>query len=241
MTKSEIIRFVVLRSIGNFLVLFALFGVVATFGPTIYYELQFRIIQAKGITFKVVEDEALFGDVLARTKHISVEKKTETPSLISTIFSSEKEHIIVPKDTDFSVIIPKIGATAQIIPNVNPENEKEYLEALSRGVAHAKGSVFPGMKGNVYLFAHSTDSFWNVGRYNAVFYLIKDLDFGDPLMVFFENKRYNYVVTDSKIVDPEDVDLLVKSQTGTEEHLILQTCWPPGTTWKRLIVLAKAK
>jgi hypothetical protein len=40
------------------------------------------------------------------------------------------------------------------------------------GVAHAKGTVFPH-KGNIYLFAHSTDNWWNVGRYNAVFYLLK--------------------------------------------------------------------
>ncbi|MBI3282683.1 hypothetical protein HYZ70_01240 [Candidatus Curtissbacteria bacterium] len=36
MTRSEIIRFLILRSIGNFLVLFAIFGVIATFGLALY-------------------------------------------------------------------------------------------------------------------------------------------------------------------------------------------------------------
>jgi len=43
------------------------------------------------------------------------------------------------------------------------------LPILQKGIAHAQGSVFPGMQGNIYLFAHSTDNWWNVGRYNAVF------------------------------------------------------------------------
>jgi sortase A len=110
-----------------------------------------------------------------------------------------------------------------------------------QGVAHAKGSVFPNLKGNTYLFAHSTDNFWDVGRYNAVFYLLKDLKKGDDVIVFFENKRYNYVVTGSKITDPSNVSYLVNAQKGNEQQLILQTCWPPGTTLQRLLVFAKPK
>ena len=33
MKPSELIRFLILRTIGNFLVLFAIFGILATFGP----------------------------------------------------------------------------------------------------------------------------------------------------------------------------------------------------------------
>src|SRR5262249_41872912 len=92
--------------------------------------------------------------------------------------------------------------------------------------------------GTTYLFAHSTDSFWNVGRYNAVFYLLKDLKVGDDIIVFFQNRRYNYKVTETKIVDPSEVSLLTKAQQS-DEQLVLQTCWPPGTTWKRQLVIAK--
>ena len=46
MSKAEITKFLVLRTIGNFLVLFGLFGVVMTFGKPLYYELKFKIIQA---------------------------------------------------------------------------------------------------------------------------------------------------------------------------------------------------
>jgi LPXTG-site transpeptidase (sortase) family protein len=61
---------------------------------------------------------------------------------------------------------------------------------------------------------------------------------GDSISVYFENTRYNYKVDHTVIKDPNDVDLLIHSQVPGKEQLILQTCWPPGTTWKRLFVVA---
>ena len=231
MTKKEIARFLILKTIGNFLVLFALFGFFATFGPALYYEVYFRIAQAKGVRYVV----------------LNTPEKTETANLrpatksFGDLLSGPLEKILVPKDTQFSIVIPKIGASEKIIPNVDSSNEDEFLTVLQKGVAHTKGSVFPGISGTTYLFAHSTDNFWNVGRYNAVFYLLKDLGIGDDVIIFFENERHNYKVVDSKIIEADDVSHLIKSQEGGEEKVILQTCWPPGTTWKRLIVTAKPK
>lgn len=157
---------------------------------------------------------------------------------MSSLIVNSKEVLMIPKDTQFSVLIPKIGANAIVIPNVDPSNQDEYLAALKKGVAHAKGTVFPGLPGTTYLFAHSTDNFWDVGRYNAIFYLLKDLVTGDDVTIFFSGKRYDYKVDTTEIIDPSDVDLLVNAQK-TPEQLVLQTCWPPGTTWKRLLVIAK--
>lgn len=235
MTKQEIIKFVILRTIGNFLVLFALFGFFATFGPTLYLELQFRITQAQGIKYKVVDPTPDKRSELGRL----VEKNKKVSSRLPK--STGKERILMPKDTDFSIVIPRIGANAEVFPNIDPEKPDEFLPILQKGIAHAKGTVFPGMKGNIYMFAHSTDNFWNVGRYNALFYLLKDVQIGDDVDVFFENVRYSYIVTDSKVVDGEDVSYIRDSQNQSEETLILQTCWPPGTTWKRLLLIAKPK
>ncbi len=234
MSKSEIIRFLILRSIGNFLLLFSLFGVGMTFGPTLYYEVQFRIAQARGVHYKVVEQNpSLLGVLLKK------QKEEQIPSGLSAVLSGPKEQILIPKDTLFSILIPKIGASSQVFPNVDSTNQDEFLKILQKGVARAKGPVFPGQIGNIYLFAHSTDNFWDVGRYNAVFYLLKELSLGDDITIFFEDKRYNYKVTESRIVDPTDVSFIVHSQQERSKQLILQTCWPPGTTWKRLVVIAK--
>lgn len=234
------IRYLVLRSIGNFLVLFAIFGVLSTFGPALYFEVSYRIAQWRGINYNVVDPSQVKN--ISPLGQLMIKEGTSKPvssSGFGALLAGPKEQIIVPKETQFSIVIPKINANANIIPNVDPANEAEFTDALQLGVAHAKGTVFPGHTGNIYLFAHSTDNFWNVGRYNAIFYLLKDVSPGDEVIVYFENVRHNYVVTETKIVDPTDVSYLVDSQKNPDETLIMQTCWPPGTTWKRLLVFAK--
>lgn len=240
MTRSDIIRFLILRTIGNFLVLFALFGVFATFGPALYYEIQYRIVQARGIEYTVVDSHESIETPLGRVLE-EKEKENIAEGGLAEVLTGSKEKILIPKDPKFGLVIPKIGANSKIIPNVDASNEKDFLPILYQGIAHAKGTVFPGIPGNIYLFAHSSDNFWDVGRYNAVFYLLKDLTKGDDVVVFFENKRHNYLVSKSVILDASDVSYLVKSQEVGEERLILQTCWPPGTTWKRLLVIARPK
>ena len=165
MTKSDAIRFVILRSIGNFLVLFAIFGVLATFGPALYYEAQYRIIQVRGVRFSVAKEIPI-----VPTNETSEPVPKPTISF-ADILSGPKEQILIPIDPLFSILIPKIGANARVFPNVDPSNPNVFLPILQNGVAHSQGTFFPGQKGNIYLFAHSTDNFWDVGRYNAIFYL----------------------------------------------------------------------
>ncbi len=230
MTRQER-KFFILRSIGNFLLLFAIFGVFSTFGPALYFEVQFRVIQARGITYKIADSESV-------TEIVKGEDKSQ-PSF-GDLLTGEKEQEIAAPDEEFSIVIPKIGAASKISPNVDPSNEDSFLPVLKTSVAHAQGTVFPGMPGNIYLFAHSTDNFWDVGRYNAIFYLLKDLEVGDEISVFYQGERHNYFVSDKQIVDSDDVSLITDANTGNEQ-LILQTCWPPGTTWKRLLIFARPR
>lgn len=224
MTRKETVKFVVLQSIGNFLVLFAIFGVLATFGPALYYEAQYRVMQVRGVHFSVAQAPTFSKGSVG----------------FADILSGPKEQILRPIDTLFSILIPKIGANAKIFPNVDPSSSTIFLPILQKGVAHSEGTFFPGQKGNIYLFAHSTDNFWDVGRYNAIFYLLKNLGKGDEVVIFYQNVRHNYVVTDSKIISPLEVSYITKPNSG-KELLVLQTCWPPGTTWQRLMVFAEPK
>lgn len=225
MSRSEIIKYLVLRSIGNFLVLFAIFGVFATFGPALYYEAQYRIIQIRGVRFSVVQ---------------KVHPVSKPNIGFADVLSGPKEQILTPIDPLFDILIPKIGANAKVFPNIDPSDSNAFLPVLQKGVAHAQGTLFPGQTGNIYLFAHSTDNFWNAGRYNAIFYLLKDLKEGDDIIIFSQNVRHNYAVKNLSIVNPSEVSFITHAQTG-KEQLILQTCWPPGTTWQRLMVFAEPK
>lgn len=136
---------------------------------------------------------------------------------------------------DFRIIIPRLGIDSKIIANVDPINEGEYNQKLQEGIAHARGSYLPDGGGPIFLFAHSAGSLLNIAQYNAQFYAVKDLDVGDDIEILYQGKRYIYKVSDKKIIAPQDLDYIRESTN----QLFLQTCWPPGTQWQRLVVSAK--
>lgn len=150
----------------------------------------------------------------------------------------KKANVIVPIDTKFGIVIPKIGANAHVIPNIDPFNESAYQKALTRGVAHARGTVFPGERGNIFLFAHSSVDFYIASKYNSIFYLLSKLEKNDKISLFYNGVEYKYVVSEKKTVNPSDVSYLSTNYKIQTSNLILMTCWPPGTTLSRLLVIA---
>lgn len=169
--------------------------------------------------------------------------KAETKYQISTNFKSKFADSLKPiplwevPDKNYSVYIPKIQAISRVIGNVDASDEKAYLQALKIGVAEASGLAHPGQKGTTYLFAHSTDGPWNFARYNAIFYLLDKVEKGDIVEIVYKGKLYKYSVSSKSVLGAQDTQYLVPQDK--EEQLILQTCWPPGTAWKRLVVVAK--
>jgi sortase A len=208
----------IFKIIGNALIIFAFLGFLLTYGPILQIELGYRVTrlvepkQTEPVTaggFEAVLNKAVMGEIEG-----------------------------VP-DPAFSLIIPKIHAKSKIIANVDAASESAYLEALKNGVAHAKGTVLPGNPGNIYLFAHSTDSPLNILRYNAVFYLLRELEINDEVYIYYQGIKHRYLVTDKKIIEPTDISYLSPYSPDQRETVILQTCWPPGTTFKRLLIFAK--
>lgn len=148
----------------------------------------------------------------------------------------EQKVVITPDNFEFSLVIPKIGLNTRVFPNIDSGNPDIYLPILKKGVAHALHSSLPNQSGPVFIFAHSTDNFFNLTRYNAVFFLLSKLDQGDSIYLFYNNQQYHYQVTHQQVVSPEDIPDLVSSIK--DNTLILQTCYPPGTTLKRLLLFA---
>jgi sortase A len=144
---------------------------------------------------------------------------------------------VIPVDKNFSIVIPKIRVNTKVIKNVDPFDSKIYQKALTQGVAHAKGSGLPGFPGNTFIFAHSATDWAQANQYNAVFYLTNKLETGDEIIIYYEGSRYQYTVTEKKIVSGTDINYL--SNNLNTKTLTLMTCWPPGTTLKRLIIIAQ--
>lgn len=144
---------------------------------------------------------------------------------------------LVPVDKDFGLIIPKLGINVKVIKNVDPFDPNIYQKALTKGVAHAKGSSLPDQDGNVFIFSHSSENFYEALRYNSIFYLLGKLNTGDEIDLYYLDKKYVYRIFDKKIADPNEVSYLQNS--SKDNTLTLMTCFPPGTTFKRLMILAK--
>ncbi len=134
------------------------------------------------------------------------------------------------------ISIPKISAYAPLIDNVNPWNETEYRQALKNGVALASEFSKPGQAGTVYIFAHSSDSPWNITSYNSVFFRLSELKNGDEVLIRYKDQDYKYIVSHSIEVWPNEVEAITRV---SGDQLILQTCTPVGTSLKRLLVFAK--
>jgi LPXTG-site transpeptidase (sortase) family protein len=204
-----------MRILGISLVASAIVGVILAYGPVFREETRYAFTESS-----LENSPIAVPDVSANTFN-EVQKETNTLGISAT----------------FSVVIPKIDAKSNVIANVDTTNKKEYLNALTNGVAHAKHTYFPGQGKEIFLFSHSTDTPLNIARYNAVFYLLGKLEKEDDVVIFFENKKYHYKVSETKTVFADDTSFLTDNYD--EETLILMTCTPPGTTWKRLLIFAK--
>ena len=218
----------VVRGAGAGLLTLGVAGIAMTARPIVSAEVDYRLGQAANSIAVQVQNQAY---------NEAIRKSEESAAQIEYTRKFAQELGI--ENTDFYVYIPKIDARAPVVSNVDTAREDTYLDALKKGVAHAYGSSLPGRDGGTYVFAHSTNGAWNVSRYNAVFYLLRELnpEDQDDIFVFFQGKVHKYKVAEKHIVDGDDVSWLESSQSGPE-RLILQTCWPPGTAWKRLIIVA---
>lgn len=164
--------------------------------------------------------------------------KEETRYQVTKRAKNRQKNVqIEPIDKNFGIVIPKINANSRIIANVDPFNEKIYQKALTQGVAHAQGSTLPNEVGNVFLFSHSSVDWYVANRYNSVFYLLSKLEKKDQIIIYYQNKKYQYLVSEKKIIDAEEIKYLYHKQA--QRTLTLMTCWPPGTNLKRLIIVAK--
>ena len=210
-----------LRKTGAGLMLAACVGVGYIYLPLAGAEIRYKINNLRSSIFNLQSTFKLPSSGLSKIK-IAQERASR---------SIDWE---VP-DSNFSINIPKISARSRVIENVNAGVEREYLAALKNGVAQAAGLSHPGEVGTTYLFAHSTNSPVNYARYNAVFYLLDKLVAGDVVELVYKDRLYKYTVRSTEVLVARDTRYLVPQQE--EEILILQTCYPPGTSWKRLVVV----
>jgi LPXTG-site transpeptidase (sortase) family protein len=210
------------KKVANFLIILGIVLLILTYLPVIrdevWYELKTRFGQ------NTSEQYSAF----AQYKEVSV--------FANILFS--KPSTFVPVNKKFAIVIEKIGVNAPIKADVSVMDPKAYQAALKEGVAHASSSPYPSQTaGNVYLFAHSSVNFWQLGKYATVFNLLRKLETGDRIHIYYKDQDFVYVVVGKEVLKGWDTFPLTRSTI--EPVLTLQTCDPPGTTLNRLVVTAK--
>ncbi|OGC46284.1 hypothetical protein A3F07_04560 [candidate division WWE3 bacterium RIFCSPHIGHO2_12_FULL_38_15] len=205
-------------TLPKILIIFGFLALVMAYGPIIKDEIWFALKEAKSQVFVLEDPQAQKDSVFAR-------------------FLTSDPISIDPVNKDFSVVIERIGVNAPVVADVSVTDEAVYIEALKSGVAHALTSEYPSKDpGNVYLFAHASINFWQLGKYATVFNLLRKLDNGDKIHVFFDQKDYVYRVVNKEYLKGWNTYPLTRPVI--EPTLTLQTCDPPGTTINRLVVTA---
>ncbi|MBI4039806.1 sortase [Candidatus Daviesbacteria bacterium] len=227
--SSHLKKIFLIRFVAYLAIFVSVFTIILAIEPIVGEEINYRLSQMLGLKHSLPKVVTSSGQVASPQP--SSQPQTGFGNLVTGT-----PDMIVPASTDYGIVIEKINANAKVMPGIDPGNEAQYTSALAKGVAEAKGSTLPGQPGNLYIFSHSTDAPWNIVRFNAIFYLLRELDKGDRVVIFYQGRRYDYIVFDKTVADPADTSYL--NNRYDKPVLTLQTCDPPGTLLRRLLVRA---
>jgi sortase A len=135
------------------------------------------------------------------------------------------------------VPIPTPGPEQAIqiqIPSINvdaPVVQGDGWEQLKKGVAQHAGSADPGQAGNLVLSAHND-------VYGEIFRHLDQMKNGDQVIIYTLQHSYTYIVTNTEIVKPTDVEVMAATPDPT---LTLISCYPYMVDNKRIAVQASLK
>lgn len=131
--------------------------------------------------------------------------------------------------------IPALGISAPMTVNQDLNNNGVY-DALNNGVVYYPGSALPGQLGQTTILGHSAPPGWPKIKYEWVFSGLQDLSKGDQIIVYYNNRKLTYTVTDIIFLDRgETVPIL----TNNKSSVILISCWPPGKNIRRIGIVAQ--
>ena len=127
---------------------------------------------------------------------------------------------------------------ASVAAEIDLDQTRAAEDALEKSLVQEKGSARPGETGNVIIFGHSAlPAFFRAGNYETIFARLPELIYGDEIVLKSDGNDYVYTVREKRIVAAETDLLNLKLVSG--QNLILVTCFPPGLTTERLLVIAR--
>ncbi|MCJ7737505.1 MAG: class D sortase [Anaerolineae bacterium] len=118
--------------------------------------------------------------------------------------------------------IPSVGIDAPFV-------EGDDWESLKQGAGHHLGSANPGERGNVVVSAHND-------IFGEIFRDLPDVDLGDEILVHTPSRMYRYVVTQKRVIEPTEVDVMAPTSGPV---ITLISCYPYGIDTHRIVVIGE--
>ncbi|SRR6266498_2353553 len=145
-----------------------------------------------------------------------------------------------PLPDNAHLVIDSIGIDVPIIFGVSTEENTIYKN-LEKGVVHYSTTVKPGELGTALILGHSSAYPWYKGKYGSVFALLGKLKPGDKFYVQYKDKRlFVYEVKRTVVFNPfGDGLILDQLESNPKPNLILVSCWPVGTAYRRIAIQAE--
>ena len=146
--------------------------------------------------------------------------------------------------TDINWDVPgklEIPANNISVPLIWTKDVKDFDSDLKKGVVHYPGTVLPGQVGTSYISGHSSGYLWDKSPYKQIFAILGQVKDGTSFSITVTQRdgkvvRHNYVVTHRGEFAANDQAQFVNT---ADSVVALSTCWPVGTTAKRLVLFGK--
>jgi sortase A len=118
--------------------------------------------------------------------------------------------------------IPAIGVDAPVV-------QGDGWEQLKKGVGQHVGTANPGERGNLVLSAHND-------VFGEIFRELDRLQTGDEVVIYTNQRSYTYVVNQTTIVEPTQVDVM---EATSQPTVTLISCYPYLVDNQRIVVTAR--
>jgi LPXTG-site transpeptidase (sortase) family protein len=206
------------RSFGLYLkanrvlaVLVIVFGLYIALGPLL-----------PEITFRV--SHSAWWRAMTRASLPSASVKPFVTPRVSMAAETSPTSVVVPIPEQNTLLIPEIDVHTQIV-------EGDTSKALETGIWHRPKTSTPDKGGNTVLVGHRF--LYTAGPHT--FYHLDKLKVGDRIVLYWQKKRYEYVVDSILVTSPLATEI---EQQTSQPILTLYTCTPLFTVDKRLVVRA---
>ncbi len=144
------------------------------------------------------------------------------------------EHLMPIVQSLASIPIPTASPEQSIriqIPAIKvdaPVVQGDGWDQLRKGVGQHIGSANPGKTGNVVLSAHND-------VFGEIFRDLDKLQNGDQVILFTSTRQYTYIIQQSLIVEPTQVEVM---KATTDPTVTLISCYPYLVDKQRIVIQA---